>query len=149
MPELVTATQAANDKKTALTKGGFGKKNIIVKADMDFATLEGRKQLYNLIAGPSLAASDLIGQELAAIGYIVHDQEGEDEETGEVINYARTLILLEGGTHVSFGSKVIPHQLRNLEDCVGSAPWNPPVKVVVEELWSKKKRRYYSLRVVV
>ena len=159
MAKKLAKTETATPPETA-TPNGFAvarpaplaiprpRANLVVRADIDGTTEEGIAQLYNLVGGEAGKGREYLGRTIEVVGYIVHPASVEGED-GEVHDYARTVLLLADGTQIAVGSDVIPRRLELYEMMIRQAPWDPPAKMQITPLRSRKGREYFSITAVV
>jgi hypothetical protein len=103
-----------------------------------------RMKCINAIGGGDSA----LGKLIALKHWLVHEVEFVSQETGEVVNTFRTVLVDADGTAVAFVSDGVADGIRHVYSEFGTEPLDPPLIVKVEQRQTAKKRRVYKLIVV-
>lgn len=88
---------------------------------------------------------DCLNQEIALSGVMMHRAGKVNGDTGELKEWVRTVLFLEGGRTVSFGSEGIFQSVRDLATLFGDPPWKPAIKVRVKARPLDNGRHWYYL----
>ena len=115
---------------------------------VDLSTFEGKVKNLNAIQNAQ-AANDYIGKTLNVTDVIFQQAQFVDEETGEIADGIRTILLLDDDTAVAFASDVIVRSIKTIIATFGS-PENWPhhmLPLKVEQRQGKGTHRFYQLSV--
>lgn len=110
---------------------------------------EGKKLLVQCLSGVQLQGSELLDKELPIANVCFVAGESTDDVSGEIETYVRTVLVLENGSLISFGSSLVAKHLGWImsPNLYGKPPWNPPLKVVVSAFRTGNKRTAYRVDV--
>ena len=117
---------------------------------VDLSTFEGKVKNLNAIQNAQ-SANDYIGKTLNVTDVIFQQAQFVDEETGEISDGIRTILLLDDDTAVAFASDVIVRNVKTIIATFGS-PENWPhhmLPLKVEQRQGKGTHRFYQLSVDV
>lgn len=89
-----------------------------------------------------------LGEVLLVRHWLIHEVEFVSEETGEVINTYRTVLVAPTGESVAFVSQGVANGIRQIHSEFGLEPLDPPLRCKVEQRTTAKKRRVYVLIVL-
>lgn len=115
---------------------------------IDLSTFEGKVKNLNAIQNAQ-SANDYIGKTLNVTDVIFQQAQFVDEETGEISDGVRTILLLDDDTAVAFASDVIVRSIKTIIATFGS-PENWPhhtLPLKVEQRQGKGTHRFYQLSV--
>lgn len=104
-----------------------------------FTTIEGtdRKSkvaVYNAISAPDKKIAECIGEVIEIKDFVVHEVQVLDENTGELTNLLRTVIISSDGTSYEAVSIGIANSLQRLIAFLGKpSEWEEPVKVKIKQ----------------
>lgn len=104
-----------------------------------FTTIEGtdRKSkvaVYNAISAPDKKIAECIGEVIEIKDFVVHEVQVLDENTGELTNLLRTVIISTDGTSYEAVSIGIANSLQRLITFLGKpSEWDEPVKVKIKQ----------------
>ena len=104
-----------------------------------FTTIEGtdRKSkvaVYNAISAPDKKIAECIGEVIEIKDFVVHEVQVLDENTGELTNLLRTVIISSDGTSYEAVSIGIANSLQRLIAFLGKpSEWDEPVKVKIKQ----------------
>ena len=115
---------------------------------VDLSTFEGKVKNLNAIQN-ARSANDYIGKTLNVTDVIFQQAQFVDEETGEISDGVRTILLLDDDTAVAFASDVIVRSIKTIIATFGS-PENWPhhtLPLKVEQRQGKGTHRFYQLSV--
>ena len=115
---------------------------------VDLSTFEGKVKNLNAIQNAQ-SANDYIGKTLNVTDVIFQQAQFVDEETGEISDGVRTILLLDDDTAVAFASDVIVRSIKTIIATFGS-PENWPnhmLPLKVEQKQGKGTHRFYQLSV--
>lgn len=109
----------------------------------------GRSLMMDAMGDQTVKIEENEGRPFMVSYYAVMPGEKTDEQTGEVKQFIR-LVLLDGkGGSMSTTSEVAPLRFRRVIELYGPGPWFPPLPIVLEEKRSRGKgRTFHSLRVL-
>lgn len=91
----------------------------------------------------------MIGKEIKVTDVYVHPVRSIDEQTGEEIGFARTVIYTQDGKAYDCGSMGILKSLDVLSMVRGTPPWVPGIAVVVDIRDVGGKKQWLSLQPVL
>lgn len=115
---------------------------------VDLSTFEGKVKNLNAIQNAQ-SANDYIGKTLNVTDVIFQQAQFVNEETGEISDGVRTILLLDDDTAVAFASDVIVRSIKTIIATFGS-PENWPhhtLPLKVEQRQGKGTHRFYQLSV--
>lgn len=104
-----------------------------------FTTIEGtdRKSkvaVYNAISAPDKKIAECIGEVIEIKDFVVHEVQVLDENTGELANLLRTVVISSDGTSYEAVSIGIANSLQRLIAFLGKpSEWDEPVKVKIKQ----------------
>jgi hypothetical protein len=119
---------------------------FVVHTTLPQDTPEQRFAVLSMIEGETLSGETCIGCEFELSHYIVHPVTFFNEETGEVVEARRTLLLQEGQPPIAFVSDGILRSIGRIAYASGQLPpFKPPIKVKLKQVSGKGPRRTYKL----
>lgn len=92
---------------------------------LDLETPESRKLLHDALLDESDTSAKYLNTDLAMIGYTMLPASRVVD--GELQEWVRTVIHLDGGGRVSFGSRGVIKSLQIISQLDRQPPWNPPL----------------------
>ena len=104
-----------------------------------FTTIEGtdRKSkvaVHNAISAPDKKIAECIGEVIEIKDFVVHEVQVLDENTGELANLLRTVIISTDGTSYEAVSIGIANSLQRLITFLGKpSEWEEPVSVKIKQ----------------
>ena len=104
-----------------------------------FTTIEGtdrksKVKVYNAISAPDKKIAECIGEVIEIKDFVVHEVQVLDENTGELNNLLRTVIISSDGTSYEAVSIGIANSLQRLIAFLGKpSEWDEPVKVKIKQ----------------
>lgn len=110
-------------------------------------TLEEKAKLFNLMNSPDYRISDCINKTIYVKDVYMEVVVCTNEETGEVSNAPRVVVIDKDGVSyqsVSFG---ILNSVKKLMTIFGTPTWEEPIPIVVKQV-SKGKNKIYTFEVV-
>lgn len=120
--------------------------SFVLETSLPVKTPEERGRVLAIIEGDSVAGETLLGQQLAIRDYICHPVDITDDESGEVVQAVRTLLIEPSGRVVTFVSAGVLKSLGRLAYVRdGFPPWEPPIVVTLRQRSTGRGRRTYSL----
>lgn len=81
--------------------------------------------------------------------FLVHPSERVNEETGEVADVLRTVLIDPSGKHIATTSEVVRRRMLSLIGHFGFGPWLPPVRVQIRSRRNRGNTRTYHEMVIV
>lgn len=112
---------------------------------LDVSTDRGKRLVEKCLNGESESGKECINLELSLVDFLIKPNESPNEETGEVTRYVQTFLICEGDRIVRFSSNGVIKSLSVLCVTRRSAPWDPPLRVLVKDKNIGNGRQYYSL----
>lgn len=116
---------------------------VLYKTTLDMSQPDGRKQLLAALNDESDGSLEYLNTDLRMIGYTILPASKEID--GEIVEWVRCVVHLEGGGRVAFGSRGILKSLMLYSQLDRMPPWNPPL---VKRLVSRplaNGRHWYAL----
>ena len=118
---------------------------FITSINMD--TAEGAIDAYNALSDAE-DIRDHLGETLEVVDFAAEPTEIEDEN-GEVVNAIRTVLITKDGTALQSCSDQLVRSLNRLFVMLGTPDkWKTPVKLVITDELSSKKRHFFKVRAV-
>jgi hypothetical protein len=119
---------------------------FVVHTTLPQNTPQERFKVIELIEGETLSGESCLGCEFELSDYIVHPVTFLNEETGEVVEARRTLLLQDGQPPIAFVSDGILKSIGRIAYAAGQVPpFKPPIKVKLRQVSGKGGRRTYKL----
>lgn len=101
----------------------------------DDGTRESKKKIYNAISNVTAAIGDVIGETLEVTNVIAHPITIVDEQSGEVIDALRTVLITKDGKAYDGVSQGITNALSRIFSIMGMPPWDDePVKMKIKQV---------------
>lgn len=95
-------------------------------------------KIFNAMNNPQHRVADCINNTIAVTDYLIEMSEIANEETGAIDTVPRVVLVDDKGEAyqaVSFGMYNV---IRNTVAVCGDAPWNPPVKLKIKQVPTKR-----------
>jgi hypothetical protein len=121
------------------------KSELITSIDTD--SPEGRRAIYNAKRMPCISGKEYINRTLNICHFVMHRAGTTDEESGEQQHWIRTVLILDTGEMVEFGSQGIVASLADLCRYYRNPPWNPPLSVLLKSEPRGQGKTWYSLQI--
>jgi hypothetical protein len=100
--------------------------------------------LWSALSHSDSSADDLVGQQIEVEHFVQHWITRVDDETGEVRDVLRTVLVGPDGKRVSTGSETISKSIAMAARVFGvRPPFDPPLRFVVREGRSRTKKRRF------
>lgn len=116
---------------------------------IDATTDAGKAQLIAATGTPDLSADPSAPVELDVTGYIVFPDSQIDEESGELREFNRTVLIGADGRTFASTSEVVLKRLQAMVQLWGRGPWHPPLRVSIAcRIGRKRGRMFHDLRVL-
>lgn len=116
---------------------------------IDLSTHEGKAMMIAATGMPDITVDPTLPTEMDITGYIVFPDAQVDEETGELKQFNRTVLILADGRTFATTSEVILKRLQAIVQLWGRGPWHPPLRVcAVCRIGRKRGRLFHDLRVL-
>jgi len=118
------------------------------RTSMLMVTPEDRVRVFNTMNDTDRIQNH-VGETFEVCDIILCSRLIVDEETGEESPGVLMIMVRPQGPHYTTGSKVLIPQIARIHAMVRPAPWNPPLKIRVDEKQSQsgKRNRYYTATV--
>lgn len=118
---------------------------FVTSINMD--TADGAIDAYNALSDAE-DIRDHLGETLEVVDFAAEPTEIEDEN-GEVVNAIRTVLITKDGTALQSCSDQLVRSLNRLFVMLGTPDkWKAPVKLVITDELSSKKRHFFKVRAV-
>lgn len=95
----------------------------------------------------TFTADDLLKQDIEVVHVVLHPVSIETED-GELIQITRSVLISPSGETAGFASDGVIKSLQSLASIYGPPPWNPPLRLKLVQVNTRKGRRYYCLDVL-
>lgn len=105
-------------------------------------------KIYNAINNKGDSLDDHKGEVIEMVNVAAHPVELVDENTGELVRSLRTIIIDKNGKNYDAVSQGIASSLQKVFAIVGSAPFNPPLKIKVVEQKTRKGFKTNTIELV-
>lgn len=112
---------------------------------LDISSDEGKATLLMALQGENASLGDMIGEEIEISHLVVHNVEVLDEDTGELLERDRIVIVQPDGTMLSAVSQGIRKSVQLLCALYRLPPYDPPLRVKIVQTNTKRGRRLYQL----
>lgn len=127
--------------------GHLGGRPQQIATSLDVSTAAGRRQAYNCLEGTAARASALIGHPLEVCHVLQHIVRLTSEETGEVSDCTRTVLILADNSLVEAVSAGIAQSVERISALIGPPPWDPPLRCFVRQRELGNSKRMFFLEV--
>ncbi len=124
----------------------FGGDKVNIWSSIDINSTEGKMKVQKALASADYGSEHVMKVPFEVQDIVVHGVKIVDEN-GEVTDATRTVLLSPSGETVSFTSEGVISSLRNIFSIFGLPPFNPPLKVQVKEV--KTRRGWKTLNLIV
>lgn len=115
---------------------------------IDMTTELGKSQLLAATGIADTVVSPAEPLRIAVTGYLVFPDSREDEDTGELKQFTRTVLLCSDGRTFASTSEVILKRLQAICQIWGRGPWDPPLTIHIAcRIGRKSGRMFHDLRV--
>lgn len=96
---------------------------------------KSKVKIYNAINNADKKIADCIGETLELVDVVAHPAQVVDEETGEVVEILRTVLIDKDGVSYSASSVGITNSLEKIFAIVGMPSWaDEPLKVKIKQI---------------
>lgn len=113
--------------------------------DLQALSAKDRARVVRLLQEPGEPLSAFIGQQITVEHVLVHNIELLNEETGELEEASRLVVIAPDGTAYSCVSEGIRRSIGLLAQVYGMPPWKGGMKVMVKQLTTRRGRRTFVL----
>lgn len=96
--------------------------------------MEQAKTVYNAMNNPTHKLSDLINKHVTVENFLVEVTEMEDDDTGELKNAPKCVLISPDGISYLATSKGVFNSLRNACVAFGMAPWAGGIRFTVKQV---------------
>ena len=101
----------------------------------DDGTRKSKVAIFNAVNGADESLGDHIGEVLEVVDVVAHPVTLTDEETGEIINALRTVLITKDGKTYTAVSQGITNALARVFSIVGMPSWKEePVKMKIKQI---------------
>ena len=117
----------------------------------DDGTRESKKTVYNAVNGDSEPLIEHIGEILSVVDVIAHPVPVVNEQTGEIGEAVRVVLVTEGGATYSCVSNGVVQSLQKMFAILGMPSWkDEPVDMVCRQKQSRNSNvnKYLTLELV-
>lgn len=107
--------------------------NPTFASNMNTSTPSGRALLTRCLAKCAVKTRNAVGKTLEVVGYVAHEAEILNKETGEYERKLRAVLVCENGDLISTMSGPVLTTLKTLMQCRGRTRWDPPSLLEIRE----------------
>ena len=101
----------------------------------DDGTRKSKVAIYNAVNGADESIADHIGETLEVVDVVAHPVTITDEETGEILEALRTVLVTKDGKAYTAVSQGITNSLARIFSIVGMPSWkDEPVKMKIKQV---------------
>lgn len=115
---------------------------------LDDTTPEGKILLYNIAEGGTRQLRECVNQELLIEHLYCDTIYMKDEETGEVRDTPRIILIDTDGNGYRATSMTVYRSMQRICNIFGMGPWNPPLKIK-PELQTRGKNQMLTIKLLV
>ena len=114
----------------------------------DDGTRESRAKIYNAVNKAEEKVDDHKGEVLQLVDVVAHPITLTDENTGELVDTVRTVLIMEDGKSYEAVSQGIVSSLSKLFAVVGKPTYNPPLAIKIVEQKTRKGFKTNTIELV-
>lgn len=115
----------------------------------DDGTRAAKAKIFNILQNPDYAISDCIGHEVEIVDVIAHPVELVSEQTGEIENHMRVILIAADGKSYASVSGGVTQALTSIFGIVGQPPYtSEPLKVKFLQKKGKGTNKFLTLELV-
>ena len=114
----------------------------------DDGSRESKVAIFNAVNAPNEKLDDHKGEVLAIRDVVAHPISLVDENTGELVNALRCVLIAEDGTGYEAVSMGIASSLQKIFAIVGQPTWEPALKLKVVEQKTRKGFKTNTIELV-
>lgn len=111
-------------------------------------TRESAVKIYNAINNKGESLDDHKGEVIEVVNVAAHPVSLTDENTGEVVEALRMVIIDKNGKNYDAVSQGIASSFQKIFSIVGPAPYTPPLKIKVVEQKTRKGYKTNTIELV-
>lgn len=100
----------------------------------DDGTRKSKVAIYNAINNAENSLTDFIGKPLEIVDVVAHPVTLTDEETGEIVQALRVVLIDKNGVGYTAVSQGITNSLARIFKIIGMPTWKEPVKLEVKQV---------------
>lgn len=100
----------------------------------DDGTRKSKVAIYNAINNAENSLTDFIGKPLEIVDVVAHPVTLTDEETGEIVQALRVVLIDKNGVGYTAVSQGITNSLARIFKIIGMPTWKEPVKMEVKQV---------------
>ena len=121
-------------------------KDFVWQTSLPADTVEQRREIVRIIQDDMIVGRTMVGETFPIKDYICHPCTLTLEETGELAEGVRTLLITPDCKSIGFVSRTIIESLQRVLKAEGRLPpWDPPIWVRLKMTTSKGVRVVYKL----
>lgn len=126
-----------------------GANNFLSTMPVDGATRAEKAALYNAISNAEHAIGEMIGETITVEHMIAHPTQLVDEETGEVRDLIRLVLVSPEGEGYHSMSGGVVESMKRLCQIVGQGSWtDEPLQLKIKQVTTKQGNRTFNLVLV-
>lgn len=108
-----------------------------------------RIKLYNVVSSSDNKVSDFIGETIEVAHMVAHPTTMRDEETGEMRDLTRVVLIAPDGTAYHSMSNGVVQSMKRICDIVGAGPWeDEPLVIKVRQINTQSGNRTFNLELI-
>ncbi len=115
---------------------------------VDDGSRESKIAIYNAINNKGESLDDYKNKVLEVVDVAAHPVSLTDENTGEVVDALRMVVIDKDGKNYDAVSQGIASSFQKIFAIVGPAPFNPPLKIMVVEQKTRKGFKTNTIELV-
>lgn len=115
----------------------------------DDGTRETKVKIYNAINSAEKSLADMLGKTIELVDVVAHPVQLIDEETGEMVDTIRTVLIDKNGVAYTAVSGGVTNSLQKLFMIFGMPTWDEPVKVEVKQVKTRNGNNKVNTLVAV
>lgn len=130
--EMMAVNDVANVDLVEQLKNPTGKFFCSIKDD---GSRKSKVAIYNAVNGADESISDHIGEVLEVVDVVAYPVTITDDETGEIMEVLRTVLVTKDGKAYTAVSQGITNSLARIFSIVGKPSWkDDPVKMKIKQV---------------
>lgn len=146
--EIVNTSEYREKERSLAEQFGSANTDIFTSIHND-GSVESKAKVYNAMNNTDFSIGDYIGETIEMVDFLAHRGSITDDETGEVSEIDRCVIIdVNGKTYGSISTGIKNSMLNIFQSFGNPQTWENPLPLQVVEKKSKRGRRFYSIKVV-
>lgn len=146
--EVTALVTAADMAKPDLIEGFQNPGKTFFSSIEDDGTRESKIKIYNALNNADTQVEKMINKEIMLTDVLAHALTLPDMNTGELRECLRIVLIDENGVGYACISEGIASSLQKIMATIGSAPWNPALKVRPVYQTTKKGYKVMTLEIL-